>query len=119
VAQYRVISTCLQCSLRYSQIHSSFIIFTNNYFTKAVSNVRQCWTKVSLQRRLLIICKIYHNANAYINNVDEPAQVEQVLQDEPGNYLDDLWAYMSDIEENCDTNQSVDQQNHDNDHDHV
>ncbi len=41
------------------------------------------------------------------------------MQDEPGDCLDDLWAYMSDNEESRDTSQSVDLQNDDNVHDYV
>ncbi len=95
------------------------MLSTDRYNTEALSNVRRCWTNVSLQQRPLILRKVYHDALAYTNIVDEPAQVEQVLQDEPGNCLDDLRAYMSDNEESRDTSQFVDLQNHDNDHDHV
>jgi hypothetical protein len=95
------------------------MISADKYNTEALSNVRPCWKNVSLQGRLPILRKVYHDALVYRNIVDEPAQVKQVLQDKPGNCLDDLRAYMSDNEKSCDTSQSVDLQNHDNDHDHV
>ncbi len=78
-------------------------------------NVRHCWTNVNIQRRQLILCKVYRDALAYTHIVDEPAEAEHNLQDEPGDSLDDLRAYMSDDEGNCDTDRSVDLQNSRND----
>jgi hypothetical protein len=76
------------------------MLSTDRYNTEALSNIRRCWTNVSLQLRPLILRKVYHDAPAYTSIVDEPAQVEQVLQDEPGNCLR---AYMSNSEESHDS----------------
>ncbi len=73
-------------------------------------NVRCCWTNVNIQWRQLILRKVYQDALAYTHIDVEPAQAEHNLQDEPGDSLDDLRAYMSDDEGNCGTDQSIDLQ---------
>jgi hypothetical protein len=51
---------------------------------------------VNAQRRVLILCKVYCDALTHANLADNPAEIELDLQDEAGENLDDLRAYMSD-----------------------